>query len=257
MMNRLLEAMTKAFDQVLTDRELERANGKWAQNVGDVKSELAIIDAAKKGDELAINFLFDRFKGGFAKAFHKYYVGPQKQNLNRIVQNSEDLEFASGCYELLNVSSRVSPLKTWSWDMQDRGSSPLKSLNFYMMRYAQSLAWKMIRANKNEGLKDVGSGNTTNTVKTTSFDKDYGDGAHLDVSDDRVAQSYKNIEMQDQIRDFYSRVLKGVKKTMFGLMSVNPGIDLGELGQKVGLSRPTVRNLMDEIKQDWAKFSNS
>jgi len=140
-----------AFDRYVSGRDLQDAL-KYAQVTPFEK----VLADARNGDIRAINFIFYSSRKQIAAAFWKYFMGgkkaPPKKAMQRIKAGHADV-FAAEVYGMLaDPEDSANPLKTYdnSKFKNEPEYEQLNKLGYYIYRYCQNLAFKMLRENPEE-----------------------------------------------------------------------------------------------------------
>lgn len=239
---RLFEAIN-TFEKYISPEEIQSALKTYPDYKSDRDVQLKILKDAKKGDRTAINFLYYLYKGLIAKAFWKYYTGPDPNSKRRKIAAGEDYDFASRAYELLSSGSgdKTSPFKTFKPETFSPDSDILSKFGYYFYRYLQSVAFQMIRVNKLGGL----SGNVKDDVSVSEQDISEIRGAET-VEDDTGSIDL-NITL-----DAFSKTLSPQESEIFKLK--RKGYSLNDIAKKMELSHTRIRWVFDQIKVKWTDY---
>lgn len=237
------------LDKYLTTFAIQKAKAKFDHLLGDVDGEISIIQAAKDGDKTASNFLFDFYKRWLGKAFFSYYVGENRKRLSGIIANGEHDDFAAECYQMfLPNTDNSGPLARWDYSKQDESGKPLKSFGFYVLRYAQSIAKRLKRANSKEGMTDTGK------ILPSSIslnDEPLGsDGASFgDTIEDTRYQPKEDAQFDSQITSTLKKLTKKFDKDVLKTIASNPDADTPQkIADILGSAYRNVTNALQRIK---------
>lgn len=163
-------------------------------------SEVEIINLAKKGDNDAINYIFDKTRRQIAKAFWQYYLGPNPQFKKVKIKRGEAATYLSMVIEGLK-SKDSNPLLTFDPSKYKEGDI-INKLGYYIYRYAQNWAFKAIRSDKNLGIKQVGDSEISSVSLGRTSDDKNSRGFDIGVKD----SSLDDVDIQDTFSRWFKRI---------------------------------------------------
>ncbi len=241
---KLLEG-TDAFNKYLSQADIEKAQAQYP-NLKDRATQIRVIGDAKQGDLEAVNLLYHTFKGLTAKAFWKYYLGPDKKYWPSRIRAGEDYDFASKAYELLasGDTGKTSPYATFNLDKFSDKTDLIKKFGYYFFRYLQNEAFKMLRAKKMQGL----SGNVPKAeeINVASYEDVYDN-----TSETAVESETESIDLKLTL-DSFIETLPEKYKQVFNLK--RQGMGILDIAKKLGISHGSVRSYMEKIKELWDEY---
>lgn len=207
-----------------------------------------ILKAASGGDTTAADYLFLVYKKIIAKAFWTYYLGPDKKYYQGRLSDGADEDFASVAYSMLLGSEGTSPYKTFSPDKFSPEADLIKQFGYYLYRYLQNEAMKMIRAEKMGGI----SGNvpTDQTVSTVGYE-DHFENTEKASSDDSFTDE---ADMQATLKSFLQK-LKKENDTYYKIFKARmqqKGFE--DIASELNISSQSVRNHLKKIQQMYNDF---
>jgi len=234
--------MTTAFDTAIPDSYVQKAKAAYGQIAQTQDGQKAILQQASSGDETAAIYLYDRLKKVVAKAFWKYYLGPNKRVHQKRMQGKADVEFVSLAFELLLDGDREpSPYKAFDASKFSPESDLIKQFGYYLYRYLQNEAFKLIRRQ-------------TTASGTGSADVSYD---ALENSD--ALQSETNhadqIDAQETSRAFYQFVLRKKPELAPILKLMLQGFSTNEIAKKIGRSQMNTKTKKHQIQELWGLFN--
>lgn len=241
---KLLEA-TDAFNQYISAAEVDKAKKKYP-NTKDRETQLQVIADAKNGDVDASNLLYDRFKSITAKAFWKYYLGPDKKFWPARLRAGEDYDFASRAYELLvsGDTGKGSPYSTFNPEKFSASTDIIKKFGYYFYRYMQNEAFKMLRK---KGLGGI-SGNIPKDadLNVASYEDVYDN-----TSETAVDSGTEDIDLRLTM-DSFTDTLPDKYKKVFELK--RNGASIEDIASQLGIHPNSIRNYLGAIKELWDEY---
>jgi len=238
------------FDTWVSSARAKKASDSYSAMSGTQEGQLQILNDAAEGNTVAADFLFDLFKKIISKAFWKYYLGPDKKYHAPKIRAGGDKDFASMAYEMLLGSGETSPYDTFKPTKFTSAADLLKQFGYYLYRYLQNEAFKLIRAEKMGGM----TGNVKQDGEAVSV-AGYED--HFENSEDAsAADSFTGeVEMQETIRTFLI-YLKKTKKIYYDVFLAKlKGASIEEVAVKLSISGQSVRNHLKAIKAIYDEFT--
>jgi hypothetical protein len=180
---------TKAFNEVLTPAEQEKARDKWEDLAQNYDGQMQIIEAAKNGDVTAVNYLYMQLIPQIASVFWKNFLGPEAKYRQKRISEGALYDYLATVYLVLlsapysemeedeaiskwkqnvrvnntsdnwdfsmmydDLSSIRSPLNTFDANYFDEDTNLIDKFGYYLMNYLKSEAKKMNYAEKRGGL---------------------------------------------------------------------------------------------------------
>ena len=273
-----LQEDIKTFNNWVNPARKAKADAAYATKATTQDGQLQILGDASDGNSAAADFLFDLFKKIISKAFWKYYMGPDKSFYKSRIDNGADKDFASMAYEMLLGGGDPSPYETFKPSKFSSKADLLKQFGYYLYRYMQNEAFKMIRAEKMGGM----TGNVKHQTgapkkqvpamqgKGLADDRDKGLSAGIagDASVVGYEDHFENdeetstpdsftddIELRETIRAFLKH-LKTVKPLYHDVFYAKlQGMGSEAVADKLGISGQSVRNHLKAIKTLYDDFT--
>lgn len=237
---KIQESIT-TFDKWISPSRVASANKEYPTSTQ--AEQLRVLGDAAEGNTVAADLLFDLLKKIIAKAFWKYYMGPDKAFHQQKISGGADKDFASMAYEMLLGGGDPSPYDTFKPSKFSSTTDLLKQFGYYFYRYLQNESFKLLRAEKIGGI----TGNikqTENPISTVGYE------SHFENDEDTASvDSYTNeIEMKETIRAFLKK-LKTTKPLYHDVFLAKlRGASIDEVGKQLGISGQSVRNHLKAIK---------
>ena len=240
---------TATFDRFILDKQAATAERTYGPLATTQQGQKQILQDASEGNTVAANYLFNVYKRIIAKAFWNYYLGPNKRFHRQRLSAGADSDFAATAYEMLLGSTDPSPYATFNPDKFNKKADLIKQFGYYLYRYLQNEAFKMLRADKLGGM--TGNIKTGDDAKTVSYDDHYAD------SEDASVESHTdNIDLQETVKAFikHLRSIKPIYSEVFKKRL--SGKSITETAQELGITDQSVRNHLKAIKDLYDKFVN-
>jgi hypothetical protein len=244
----------KAFDNFLSQKDIDEAVKKWNDKSSDYKGQIEIINAAKAKDKTAINWLFSTLKKVIAKAFWKYYVGPIKQYGMSKINERKDLEFAAEIYAMLlgDPEAGANPLDTFKPDKFSQKTNIIEKFAYYLLRYCESVAFQMLRADTRGGVTgQVRTSKGEEDISTVSYDEYF--------SNEDLHQAVESTTDDLDIRDAFNRFLEKLKKEderKYAILSLKViGDDTKAIAEKLGISSSYVSDYIKKMEKEFRSFA--
>lgn len=243
------------FDKFILPSAVEKARDKYVHS-----SPEFFFGMARNHDVDAINLLFDAGKKVISRAFWKYYLGPNRAVWKQRIRDRDDWEFASEVYAmLLGNGKAANPLLTFDPSVFDEGSLGfvINKFNYYLMRYAQNLAWVMNREKNMQGM----TGNMKKGDKPQFISKDSGtgeggegpsmEGSFSDMGE--IDSAYETTEQSIEVQQFLNWVkTKRPDLYQVAVLGAN-GYSPKDIEQKLGISAYHVKNKQAALKGEYMK----
>lgn len=260
-MNLFQEAID-TFNVWISPVRLQRAKDKYEQMSHSQVGQKNILEDAKNGSVQAADFLFDKYKSIIAKAFWKYFLGPNQKMHKRRISSGADKDFASAAYEMLLGSGEdlgTSPYKTFNPNKFSPEADLIRQFGYYVFRYLQNEAFKMLRAEKMQGI-------TGNVGADSDFGVSSYEGMTTDVEgkptgiegEESALQSPDTFTMSTDMKETLKAFLQKLKKENMKYYNVFlnrlQGKSVNETADALGISNVTVRNITAAIEPMWKRF---
>lgn len=247
-MKKLQEAI-KTFDVwVSKDREIA-ARRAYEEQAKSQEGQLNVLAAASNGDTTAADYLFVTLKPVIAKAFWKYFLGPNLATHQFKISQGADQDFASLAYEMLLGQLDPSPYAAFDASKFKPSANLIKQFGYYLYRYLQNEAMKIHRADNMAGM----TGNVksdTGSIHVGSYEDmatPAEDGAKAG-DEPAVSDSFtSDVEEKETIRVFLDHLqeIRPLYREIFALRL--KGLDVLQVAKKLGISDQSVRNHMKAI----------
>ena len=243
------------FDKFILPGAAEKAREKYIHATPEF-----FFGMARNHDVDAINLLFHMGKRVIARAFWKYFLGPNKEMWKQRIRERDDWEFASEVYAMLMGEGKAAnPLLTFDPSVFGDESLPfvINKFNYYLMRYCQNLAWVM---NREKGMQGM-TGNLKKGERPQFISKDTGTGeggegpsmegsfADMGAVDSAYEATEQSIEVQ-QFLDF----IKNKRPDLYqvAVMGAN-GYTPKDIEQALGISAYHVKNKQAALRGEYMK----
>ena len=254
-MKKLQEAI-KTFDVWVSKNREIAARAAYEELSKTQQGQSSILEAASKGDTVAADFLFVTLKPVIAKAFWKYFLGPNPATHQFKISQGADQDFASLAYEMLLGQMKPSPYTAFDSSKFNAKANLIKQFGYYLYRYLQNEAVKIHREDNMVGM--------TGNVKADSGGVHVGsyedmatpgeDGAKAG-NEPSVSDSFtSDIEEKETIRVFIEHLkeIRPVYRTIFVLRL--KGLDINQIAAKLEISDQSVRNHLKTIQSLYKEF---
>lgn len=243
----LLQEAIKTFTKWVDGKRLADAVTAWGSFSKTQDGQKQILAAAATGDVTAADYLFAVYTKIIAKAFWAYYLGPQKQYHKQRLSSGADEDFASVAYGMLLGVSEPSPYKTFDASKFSEQADLIKQFGYYVYRYLQNEAMKMIRAEKMGGL----SGNVEKDTKIQTV----GYEDHFENSEETSVGSFAaSVDLKETLRAFLA-TLKHDNETLYKVFRGRlQGKSVADVAAELGVTGQSVRNYLKTIQQLYNKF---
>lgn len=244
------------FDKFILPAAVEKAQRKYWSS-----SPEYFFGMARNHDVDAINLLFASGKGVISRAFWKYYLGPNRAVWKQRIRDKDDWEFASEVYAmLLGNGKAANPLLTFDPSVYKDQPLPfvINKFNYYLMRYAQNLAWVMNREKNMEGM----TGNLKKGDQPQFISKDIEAGGD-DSSKGSIEGSFSGLGAEDtayetteqsiEVQQFLN-FIKNKRPDLYqvAVLGAN-GYSPKDIEQKLGISAYHVKNKQAALKGEYMK----
>lgn len=271
-MEKLQEAIT-TFDKWITPARQTRADAEYGNAKTSQSEQLRVIQDAADGNSTAADYLFTALKKIIARAFWKYYMGPDKHYHAARISAGDDIDFASMAYTMLMGGGTPSPFDTFKPSKFSASADLVKQFGYYVYRYLQNEAIKMIRSAKMGGMtgnvehitgkkKEIPFVQVKGGTSLPGTDDDADRARDVNVSgfDDNTeeasaADSFTDdIELRETLRAFLKK-LKQVKPAYHDVfLSRLKGASVEETAAALGISGQSVRNYIKAVKEMYDDF---
>jgi hypothetical protein len=232
------------------------AKSKNFANLKELFESVPIIDVltmAKEGDRKAVDYLWLSAFKLLTKAFHKYFIGPNKKVLSSRVDMGEEGDYVHETYAMLLGQSNfvANPLNSFNPAKYSYGTLH-KHLNYYIYRYAQSLAFTMIKHSKNLGI--VGGRDRYNKKFSSQDIGDIEQNTPNQIPTYTVTDKLGDEENKKIFKAFISHISVryplGYKIAMLRLKGETPD----KIGTSLSLSRYKIVQSMEKLKDLYTNF---
>ncbi len=254
-MEKLQEAIT-TFDKWITPARQTRAEAEYGNAKTSQPEQLHVIQDAAAGNSTAADYLFTALKKIIAHAFWKYYMGPDKHYHAARIRSGDDIDFASMAYTMLMGGGTPSPFDTFKPSKFSASADLVKQFGYYVYRYLQNEAIKMIRSAKMGGM----TGNVEHIAGTKGKDTDQARPVNVSGFDDSTEETAAtdsftdDIELRETLRAFLKK-LKQIKPAYHDVfLSRLKGASVEETAAALGISGQSVRNYIKAVKEMYDDF---
>lgn len=243
-----LKESINTFNDWVSRARQEQALASYYEMSKTQDGQKQIMNDARTGDAVAADYLFLVYKKIIAKAFWQYYMGPAKQYHQKRLQGGADEDFASVAYNMLIGDEGTSPYKTFNPDKFTPTADLIKQFGYYVYRYLQNEAVKMIRSDKMGGI----AGNIPKGEEVTSvgyedhFDNTVqaSDDSFEGAVDERITLKQFLIKLKNENKTYY-QVFKGRMQQK----------SFNDIADELGISGQSVRNHLKKIQQMYIEFT--
>lgn len=243
---RLQEGIS-TFDLWVDGKRFNAAVQKYLPLSKTQEGQKQILQAARSGDSVAADFLFSAYKKIIAKAFWTYYLGPNKRYHQRRLEQGADADFASVAYNMLIGDEGTSPYKTFNPDKFTPEADLIKQFGYYLYRYLQNEAIKMIRAERMGGMTgNLKQGEDVSTVGYEDHFENSREAATADFSSD--------VDMKLTLEAFLKKLRAESPKQYQIFTSRLKGKSLQEIADELGQSQQAIRNQMKQVQDKYNDF---
>lgn len=242
-----LNEAISTFDIWVSPSRLARANAKYLTASATQAGQNQILQDAAGGSAEAADFLFDLLKKVIAKAFWNYYLGPDRSKHAARISSGAAEDFASVAYAMLLGGGDPSPYNTFKSSKFAPSANLLRQFGYYVYRYLQNEAFKMIRGDKMQGM----TGNVANNedVQVAGYEDHFENDEQASTSDDTGS-----VDEKETIRAFLDH-LKTIKKVYYDVFRGKlKGLSTEDVAAKLGISGQSVRNHLKDIKSLYVNF---
>lgn len=220
--------MIKGFDSLI-----QGINIKQIQHELQGLSFREILKLAKNKNMTALYWIYYLSRDVLAKAFFKYFLGDKKYWKRRL-EAGDDYVFAAECFEML--ASPTGPLFAFNPDVFSSDEKIIDRAKYYIYRYAQALAFKILRERLLGGL----SGNIPKNIDKENLVTSYE--AYLENSD--LLASSDSFTDDIEIREVFAKFLVFLQKNypkLYPLMLDRiRGLSYKEIAQKTSKTEQSV-----------------
>lgn len=242
-----LRESLKAFTAAVPQSTREKLRKQFDPIASTQKGQMTILKQASMGEGDAALYLYDRLEKIVAKAFWKYYLGPNKEFRKVRMVGGAAQEFIAVTFELLMDRTRdPSPYKTFDPSKFNASADLIKQFGYYLYRYLQNEAFKLIRSARSGGVTGSAEGGVA--ISTQDYDTAVGDDVAVESHSDAIDQ-------QETIRAFYDHLKATAPAIAPMFADVAKGATTAELSKKHKITGTGVRHRMGLIKQAWEEFN--
>jgi DNA-directed RNA polymerase specialized sigma24 family protein len=247
-MKTLREAIS-TFNNWVSRSRAEKALATYYEMSKTQEGQKQILAAASSGDVVAADYLFLVYKKIIAKAFWTYYLGPQKQYHQKRLAMGADEDFASVAYSMLLGADGTSPYKTFNPEKFRPSADLIKQFGYYLYRYLQNEAVKMIRTEKMGGI--AGNIPRGQEVSTVEYEDHFENTPQASSSDSFTGE----VDMQETLKAFLQK-LKQENTTYYNIFKARmQQKDFNTIAKELGMSSQSVRNHLKKIQQMYIEFT--
>lgn len=261
-----------AFTELVSPDRIKKAQDTYDKLAQTQAGQLQILKDAQNGNPVAADYLYSKYLLIAAKAFNKYYLGPDKIAARKKIANGDEATIAQDAYAMLmgasdNPKKYISPYAKFNPDLFSKDTDLIKQFSFYFYRYFQNHCIKAARKEARNGIaggksfgrsnanaKDVAGDDVPEDTPSNqvSFDAAYND--NYSTGEDFT----KEIDVQETLKSFLSYLKTEVKNDMyyklFARRCERPDESLEATAQVVGLSKNTARSYLRKIKALYIEF---
>lgn len=242
--------MISTFDNWVTGARAEKAIRMCSEQVKTREGQEDLLKEASEGSTIAADYLFIRYRKVISKAFWKYYMGPDKKYWKARLEAGEDRDFASTAYETLVGKADPNPYDTFKPTKFTVETDIIKLFGYYLYRYLQNEAFKIIRSSKKYGMTGNVKKGDDFSVESYHSDADPERGEKVSVGPTYVEE----IEMKDTISLFLKK-LKRIKPIYYDVFKLRlTGLTVKDVAEKLGVTESTIRNHLASIKVLYTNF---
>lgn len=252
MANEAQKYTVQAFNNVVQGRDLQKALEFARDNPFSV-----VFEAAQQGNLDAINFIFYSSRKQIAAAFWKFFLGGAKIKpkiaQQRIEAGEADIFAAEVFAMLADIHGEANPLLTWDISKYDHlpEQEQLNKLGYYIYRYCQNLAYKLLRAHPEEYGYLSGRGGSEGL--DTSYDALSDEGVDFADTKEDFANDYEVKSLKDQ----YLILLQTKYPKLYPVIKLrSEGFDTQTIAKKLGISPWNTNNLTAKAKEIFRDFAN-
>lgn len=229
---------TDLFNTIIPQEQRAKALEMYDPLAKTQEGQLEILSQASKGKAEAAIYLYVRLVRVIAKAFWKYYLGPEKQHHQRRIKAGADREFISMVFEILMDGERnPSPYKTFDSSKFSSDADLIKQFAYYLYRYLQNEAFKHIRGGD-----------------TTSGEVNFDDSGAED--EEFSADHAEDIDQRETLNAFYRFLLAKDKKAAQIFKLASQGMQIQQIADKIGMSFVGTRRIVvTKIQPLWEEFN--
>jgi len=230
------------FSKWVSPARLAKAKARYDAKALTQVGQTEILSDAEHGETAAADYLFNFLQKVIAKAFWTYYLGPDKSKHRARIENGADKDFASVAYSMLLGSGATSPFATFDASKFNAKANLLKQFGYYVYRYLQNEAFKMIRADKMSGM----TGNIANKedVQVAGYEDHFENDEQASTGDSFTDKT----DIQLTLKAFLKQ-LKTIKQVYYDVFKAKlDGMDTEAVAVKLGISGQSVRNHLKAIK---------
>lgn len=177
-----LESPDQIFKGWLDVARIAKIEESYKELLSTPEGQLEIIQRASQGDEDAVLYLYHSYLPLTMKAFHKYYIGPDKElgwSGTKAIDGASEL--AAIAITLLSGHGDPDIYRVCNAEELKDSTNPLKQFSYYYYRYMQNECVKLYKREAKQGL----GGNLEKDVKVSveSYDN------YLDHSEETADSS--------------------------------------------------------------------
>lgn len=254
-MNKLQEAI-KTFDIWVSGSRRVAAEREYAEAALTQDGQKQILQDAQNGSTTAADFIFVTLKAVIAKAFWKYYLGPNTATHQHKISSGADQDFASLAYSMLLGQADPSPYDTFNPKKFTKSANLIKQFGYYVYRYLENEATKIHRAENMGGM----TGNVKSDsggVNVTSYEgiADVREDGTQAANQPSVSDSFtSDIDERETIRVFLEHLqqLRPIYRDVFYYRL--KGLSVDQVAAKLKISDQSVRNHMKAIQGLYKEF---
>lgn len=253
----ILKEEIDTFSKWVTPARIQAARSTYGDPLKlTQEAQLAILGDAADGNTIAADYLFDQYRRIISKAFWKYYMGPDKHYYQSRISAGDDVDFASMAYEMLLGGGEPSPYDTFKASKFTDKANLLKQFGYYLYRYLQNEAIKMIRASKMGGMtgnvKQQNAKNNAEKVSTVGYEDHFENNEEASATDSFT----DDVELEETVKAFL-KYLKGGSKPIYHevFLARLKGLSIEDTAAKLGISGQSVRNHLKAIKELYDTFT--
>jgi hypothetical protein len=229
------------FDSVVPESHRQQAHKAYDAMAQTQDGQKTILQNASSGDGLAAIYLYDRLQRVITKAFWKYYLGPNKATRQKRLEGGAASEFAQVAFEVLIDGNRQpSPYKTFDPKKFSTEADLIKQFGYYLYRYMQNEAFKMLGA---------AAGNKPKDVVEVGYD------AVGEAEGEAAVPSHSaDIDEQIAMNDFYKYVKRRAPAIADIAKLLMRGLSISEVADELGKSKMYIHKMRIKIQQLWKEF---
>jgi len=240
-----LQETINTFNTWISPVRINKANAEYDELSKTQEGQLKILNDAKNGSTVAADYLFYQYRPIIAKAFWKYFLGPNKKYHAQRIAAEADKDFASLAYHMLLGAEDPSPYRTFQPSKFDSKANLIKQFGYYLYRYLQNEAIKLIRAESLKGM--TGNVASTDDVKVSTYDSD----EEISTQDTSIT----DVDFKETWLAYLKKLKKDYPKYYDVIKLRSRGLNLNQIASRLGVTEQSVRNYLKSAEQIYHSFT--